>query len=117
MRKGARRRDAARLDSLERAITAIEREVRTRRLVVVDDDGDERVVAEVADGHAELRLDLPRGQRGQRSSVLIFATPPSAELGEGVGLQLWGDGDSLLELCAWRSGGRWNAQLRRVAHR
>ncbi|MDA8292069.1 MAG: hypothetical protein M0Z33_10395 [Actinomycetota bacterium] len=113
MRRSGSRLLAQRVAALERAATSLERELRTRRLAVVDSDGDERVVAEVVDGHAEVRLSVPGAPRGQASSVLLFATPRGGELGTGVGIQLWGDGDAVLELCAWDVDGRWRVELRR----
>ncbi|HUY29964.1 MAG TPA: hypothetical protein VMV02_03085 [Acidimicrobiales bacterium] len=113
MSASRRRRDAARLDALEHALDALGHEVRTRRLAVLGPDGAERVVAEVASGHAEVRVAVPGGPHGRASCVLVFATPASAEIGEGVGVQLWGDGDAIVELCAWRSDGRWEPEVRR----
>jgi len=45
-----------RLARLEAAVAALSLEVRTRRLVVCDSSGAERIVGEVVDGQTELRL-------------------------------------------------------------
>lgn len=110
------RRLESRVAELERSVRAAGDEVRTRRLAVVDRDGGERVVAEVVDGHAEVRLAVPGAPAGRASLAVVFATPDDGGLGTGVGLQLWGDGDAVLELCAWRVEGRWRTELRRVDH-
>jgi hypothetical protein len=84
-------------------------EIRTRRLVVVDDQGQERVVAQVVWGTAELRVGLP----GTGSEVVLFASPGRHGLDPGLGLQLWAGGQSVLELDAWPGpGGRWRVSRR-----
>jgi hypothetical protein len=49
-------------------------EVRTRRLGITDDDDRPRIVAEVVNGVAELRLDVP-GERPRTASVTLYANP------------------------------------------
>lgn len=100
IRRGAER--------LERAVEGQENGVRTRRLVVVDHQSTERIVAEVVpDGTAEVRMDLPGRPEGERTALLLFATPGNEGIGfpSGVGVQAWVDGDAVRELCAWRDGG------------
>jgi len=93
-----------RLARLEAAVAAMADEVRTRRLVVVDGHGDRRVVAEVVDATAEVRLELPAPPHRPRTSVLVFANPgdPVVGLDPGVGVQLWVDGEEVDRLVAWR---------------
>lgn len=124
----------ARLAALERLVDAMATEITTRRLVVVDDRGRTRMVAEVNRDTAELCLQLPgderwvaeAGGRGGdapgapgRTGVVLYATPPDTDgdeghlgLGPSVGLQLWAGGDSVTELDAWPDGdGRWRSHL------
>ena len=79
---------AARLAELERRVTRIERafealsgEVRTRQLVVVDDEDHPRIVGEVFADAAELRLELPAVDGEPGPELLLFAItsqPPGA---------------------------------------
>ena len=94
---------AARLARVEAALSDLGHEVRTRRLVIVDDDGQERIVGEVVRGTAELSIDLPGQPHGRRSSVLVFANPGDEELAlpPGLGVQLWVEGDAVDELGTW----------------
>ena len=97
-----------RIDALENALDRIASELRTRRLVVVDEHGRERIVGEIVAGHCELRLDLPDLAAARRSSVLVYSSPERHELGEGVGLQVWAGGDAVWDVAAWRDGnGDW----------
>jgi len=112
-------RDAA---ALGRAMAASAREVRTRRLVVIDGDGNEVVVAETGGGTAELRVQIPGSAPGRTGAVVLFATAPDrgpgpdagpgSDLGPGVGLQLWAGGDAVAELDAWPGDdGCWRSGL------
>jgi hypothetical protein len=84
-------------------------EVRTRRLVITDDDDRPRIVAEVVNGVAELRLDVP-GELPRAASVTLYANPGDDLTGDpSVGVQLWGAGESRVELNLWLEGGRWVA--------
>lgn len=104
-----------RVAALEAALRRMDHEIRTRRLVVTDSDGSDRIVGEVVDGHAELRLDLPGTAAPARSSVLVFSAPERGELGEGVGIQLWLRGETVLEVAAWReTDGRWTLHRSRL---
>lgn len=93
-----------RLERLEAAQAALGAEIRTRRLVVTDGEGTDRIVGEVVGTTAELRLGLPGSPEGRRTSVLVFANPgdKAVALGCGVGLQVWLEGDVVHELAAWR---------------
>ncbi|MHB8246433.1 MAG: hypothetical protein ACYDGN_14015 [Acidimicrobiales bacterium] len=75
--------------------------VRTNRLVVVDEEDRERLVAEINDGVLELRLQLPSGGAGQRTELLAFTTPPRDVLAPGLGMQLWANGNLVKEFCWW----------------
>lgn len=92
-----------RLDRVEAVLAAITDEVRTRRLVVVDDDDQERITGEVVRGTVELSVDLPGQPPGRRSSVLVFANPGDEQLGlpPGLGVQLWVAGDAVDEFATW----------------
>jgi hypothetical protein len=95
---------AERVRRMEEALTGMSREVRTRRLVVVDHQDDERIVGEVgADGTAELRLDLPGRPWGKRTSVMLFGNPGTElfDLPPGVGIHLWLDGEPVEEFDIW----------------
>jgi len=98
---------AARVAALEAAVHSLAQEVRTRRLVVRDDAGDDRIVAEVRGATAELRV-MTAAAAG---AVVVFATEPS-DLDGGVGVQLWARGDAPVELALWCDGGTWRPVLR-----
>lgn len=91
-----------RVERLEAAWAAWEHEVRTRRLVVVDGDGSPRIVGQVVNGVAELRVEIPVGP-GHETMAALFAAPRAYDWGisSGVGLQLWVDGDCVHELARW----------------
>jgi hypothetical protein len=111
----------ARVTALEGTLLAMAREVRTRRLVVVDDAGVPRLVAEVVEGTAELRLSTAMARRGRGTAVVLHAgAGPDGEdervqgrgLGALMGLQLWAEGDALVELDAWPGpDGQWRPHL------
>jgi hypothetical protein len=109
--RGRRRAVRARIGALEAAIEALGAQVCTRRVAVVDRDGIERIVGEVVDGYAELRVELPASSSTGPASLLLFATPPHAELGDGTGLQIWADGEEILEICAWRDERLWRVEV------
>ena len=129
-RKGIERRVNAlerKLGVLERTIAAAGDELTTRRLVIVDGHGTARIIGEVAHGCAELRVEVP-GEPGCRSGVVVFANSPvsspverlaagSADddldgIGVLVGVQLWGGGDSIVELDAWPgASGEWHSNF------
>ncbi len=76
-------------------------EVRTDRLVVLDREQRERLVAEVVDGVIELRLELPPVRQGRRTALLGFAAQRRDQLCSGIGLQVWAEGELVTELCWW----------------
>jgi hypothetical protein len=92
-----------RLRRLEAFVLRSGTEVRTRRLVVTDADDRERIIGEVVGTTAELRVDLPEGTTDGRSSVLCFANPgdPEMDLGWGLGVQLWVEGNIVDEMTDW----------------
>jgi hypothetical protein len=64
------------IDALREMVASLGREVRTRRLVIVDRQDDERIVGEVEPGGvAEFRLDLPGCPMGNRTSAMLFSNP------------------------------------------
>lgn len=83
-------------------------EIRTRRLVVVDDGGAERIVAEVAGSMAEVRVALPDVD-GHTGSVQIYAAEHDGQgdLGPMLGLQVWADGNVRAGIDVWPEDGRW----------
>src|SRR5262245_41577096 len=90
----------------------LEHEVRKQRIVLVDDDGTERMVAEVNGSTAVLRLELPGSAAGRTTGLLLFTTSGSAERPPGFGVQLWADGNAIAELNGWQiRRGRWLADL------
>ena len=102
-----------RVAALEGRAAALEAEVTTRRLVVVDTTGRPRLVAEVRGSTVELRLVVgsPPGS-AQAAHVLVHASEGDDGLGPLLGLQLWAGGDALVELDAWPdAGGRWGPHL------
>ncbi len=102
-------------DKVDDAVRAAE--VRTRRLVLEDDDGTPRAVAQVAAGVGEVRLELPSSAPGNGTAVVLFATQGGGAadrygLGPALGIQLWAEGVALAELDAWPDAdGRWSAHL------
>jgi hypothetical protein len=110
----------ARVTALEGAVLAMTREIRTRRLVVIDGSGTPRVVADATGGTAELRLTTTSGRRqGDAAVVLHAGAGPDRPLAGSllgldglVGVQLWADGDAIAELDAWPgSDGLWRPHL------
>jgi len=108
----------ARLEGLEAAVERLAVELRTARLVVLDDAGTPRITAEVVDGVAELRVELvvPSAAAPAAPAVLVFAAPgegrDGALLGPAIGVQLWAGGNGLAELVASvDDGGRWHAAI------
>lgn len=115
---------SARIADLDRRVGELERwreelatELRTRRLVVAEmspeTPGAARIVAEVHDRRAELRLEQPGSHAPHSTDVVLFADPGGADpgdadLGGGQGLQLWAEGEVMVELNLWRDGeGGW----------
>jgi hypothetical protein len=86
-----------RVRRVEAQVAALRSEVRTGRLVIDDGHG-ERIVAELRHGVAELRIDLGTGEPYRTSGVVIFAASAADDLPAALGVQLWGDGDALVEL-------------------
>ena len=104
-----------RLVAVERTLTHLASEVRTRRLVV-DDPSGPRIVGEVRSGTAELRVESGADAGGQ-PAVVLYANPAdrdpvSTGLSAGVGIQLWAGGDTVGELDALPDAhGRWHPHL------
>lgn len=101
-----------RLEQLEAVIAALAIELRTQRLVVTDEVGNERIVGEVVGGHAELQLVMPGSQPLEGTAVTLFSMLGDEDAPPGVGLQLWADGNALLEINAWRDNqGNWSTDV------
>jgi len=101
-----------RLEELEQTVAGLERsirsyadEIRTRQIVVVDDEDHPRIVGEVFADVAELRLELPAVGGEPGPELLLFAVasthPGPVELGPAVGLQVRAQGRAVFELDAW----------------
>ncbi|MBV9659895.1 MAG: hypothetical protein JO337_01920 [Acidimicrobiales bacterium] len=90
-----------RVEALEARLAALDATMETRRLAVVDDQGHERLVAELVDGVAELRFDLPGPPPGRRTSLLLFAVPRQPDWCAGLGVQLWVEGNLVEEMTWW----------------
>ena len=82
----------SRLEAVERQVAAWAHEVRTRRVAVVDHDGNERLVTEIGDSFTELRLRLGEGRR-QLDLVLVAAREPADPRATTAGVEMWLDGD------------------------
>lgn len=105
-----------RVASLERLLLGLRDEVRTRQLVVVDDDDHPRIVGEVFADVAELRLELPGTPGEPGPELLLFAVvashPSPFELGPAIGMQLRAQGRAVFELDAWPDvDGVWRPHL------
>jgi hypothetical protein len=101
-----------RLEELERLVAGIERsirsfadEIRTRQIVVVDDEDHPRIVGEVFADIAELRLELPAVGGEPGPELLLFAVssthPGPVDLGPAIGVQVRAQGRAVFELDAW----------------
>jgi hypothetical protein len=103
-----------RLVALEEAVASIATAVSTRRLVVADGDGRERLVAEVRGSTVELRLvSHGPGTADAVASVLLHASDGGGELGPAAGVQLWAHGEAIVEIDAWPDDtGRWEPHVR-----
>ena len=107
-----------RLSCLEDSVVALSHEVQTRRLLVAGAPDEPQIVCEVSEGTAELRVEVPAGGH-PRPTLVLFASAPTAGsdgndqgMGPSTGLQLWADGDAVVELDAWcDEAGRWRGQL------
>ena len=93
---------AARLARLEERVDRLGRELRTRRLVLLDEQDAERLVAEVTDRVVLLRL-LLSGDRPPGDGLVLFAAPATEDLPPGCGLQVWQDGELVTFLEWWES--------------
>ena len=94
-----------RIAQLEARLARLSQQVRTQRLVVVDREQRERMVAEVVGDVLELRIDLPPAEEGARTALLGFGNPGGDQLAAGIGLQLWARGELITELCWWEDDG------------
>jgi hypothetical protein len=83
-------------------------EVRARRLVVVDDAGAERIMAEIAGPVAESRIALP-GLDGHAASADLYAAEHDGRRDRGrvLDLQFWADGEVQAGMDIWLEEGRW----------
>jgi len=115
--------NAARLERLEDRLATVEEgfsrlgdEVRTRQLIVVDEQDHPRIVGEVFGDVAELRLELPGTVSEPGPELLLFAVarshPGSGDFGPALGLQLRTVDGALFEIDAWPDDrGFWRPHL------
>jgi hypothetical protein len=82
-------------------------EIRTRRLVVVDELDNARIVAEVVRGMAELRVTTA----DPRTHVLIYAGPTMTEGSDAIGVELFVGDDSVARVHAWSDGDGWSWRI------
>lgn len=109
---GPDRDEFTRIEQLERAVHTFQEVVRTRKLEVIDDEGAARIVGEVVDGAAELRLHLVAGHKAQEASVVIYCCPDRDDLGAALGIQIWAGGNVIAELDVWEHRpGSWRQHL------
>jgi hypothetical protein len=102
----------ARLEEASRAMP----ELRVARLAIVDGAGTERIVGEVRDGDAELRLELDAGGVPGRAALVLFAYGARQGLDPTIGVQLCAGDETVAELDVWPDGnGRWRACTRLAA--
>jgi hypothetical protein len=104
-----------RLGELDGALRGLADEVRTRQLIVVDDEDRPRIVGEVFGDAAELRIELPGIGSLSGPELVLFGVseghPTGDELGPAVGFQLRANGQALFELDAAPSAGKWRPSL------
>lgn len=83
------------LDKIEGLEERLTNEVRTKRVVVVDDDGNERIVAEANENYARLQVHgLPYEFCDGVPSTNSVALIADSDDGERVGVYLWMQGDT-----------------------
>jgi len=103
---------ASRLAAAETALGRLAQEVRTRRLVVVDDRDRERIVAELDGEDAYFRLDLPRREGEGTTGLILYANTGGDVASPSLGLQFWADGNAIGGFEAWRSpDGQWRGEV------
>ena len=103
---------ASRLAAAETTLGRLSQEVRTRRLVVVDDRDRERIVAELDGEDAYLRLDLPRREGEGTTGLILYANTGEDVANPSLGLQFWADGNTVGGFEAWRSpDGQWRSEV------
>jgi len=80
----------ARLDALEEQQ---HREVRTKRVVVVDEEGQERVVLSSRQHTGSVLVQVPRQTDGVTGAELYASEAPDSSDDPALGIALWRDGD------------------------
>jgi hypothetical protein len=105
-----------RLATVEQHVVGLGAEVRTRQLIVVDEQDHPRIVGEVFGDVAELRLELPGTPSEPGPELLLFAVarshPGPSDLGSALGLQLRTADGTLFEIDAWPDEhGAWRPHL------
>lgn len=100
----------AHLAATEAVLAGLAQEVRTRRLVVVDDRGRERIVAELVGDDAFVRLDLVR-REGEGTTGLVLSATDGGDTAS-LGVEFWAEGNSVGGFDVWRGpDGRWQSDL------
>lgn len=80
-------------------------EIRTRKLVVVDEAGEERIVATVDRGLATLQVRVAGCPDGEETMVDILAGD-DPEFGPSIGVHLCARGDEMAVVTLWRDDAR-----------
>lgn len=101
-----------RLATLEGRIEELARELRTGRLVLTGGADEPRIVAEIRDRRAEIRLEQEDPEHRERSDLVLFADRGADGLGGGLGIQFWVSGEAVVEVNCWqRPGARWSTDV------
>lgn len=87
--------------------TPISNEVRTHKLIVCDEQDRPRIVAQVVEGVAELRVEMP-SREGERTQVLLYAADREGTNPSAIGVELWVQGVSVARMHAWCDDGEWS---------
>ena len=100
-----------RLTLVEQRLGSLADELRTQRLVVVDNCGRERIIATVDGDVAEVTVS-DGGELGRRCAVTLCSSPGRDGLPPQLGIQIWCHGDTIVELVAHQEDdGSWQADV------
>lgn len=88
-------------------------ELRARRLAIVDERGDERIVAKMDGDTAVVEVSLP-SSFGRQASMILFACPDTGDgVGPSLGVQGWAEDDRKTEVSMWQEAdGHWAVSVR-----
>lgn len=104
-----------RLAALEAAVEAMEREVRTERLIVAGPDRRAWIELVAHPQWAELKIGAREGRGGHRVELCAFvgADDPAKPAGLSADVGVWADGDQVagLALPSFEASGGWRPRL------